>query len=261
LAKHNEKLKEIVSSQKSGGDPLADPAHNFHDAGLSTSLPGSFEMIGGERGSNANRQYQYIGGLGNIQHALDGRPPESVLTWRLPDGRVMGLAHFKNPDVETRVSQQELHRQATSLWATLMGQSQGSGTMREGSNSEVGDSPNLLTERNVLQEEQHDKDNSKFLVSEDKTERDLASEMIETRAYLDLWAKYGLEQPNTDELKNNHDVARTLLKTPIGDIEPQGREDVLGEMRGLNQRLQKAVEEGSGLDLNEENKAKNYIIL
>ena len=255
LLQRNDELKERVSSQKSGGDLLADPEQNFHGEGSSASSSRILEIVGRNSGSNTDDRLRegvrpqesgplqtghFIGGIGDMRHALHGTPRDSW-TMSLPDGRRLEMVRYHDPNVGEGLPFQDLLRQARSLWEGLRNVSQTSELMRGESNSEVGDSSNLCMERRLLQEEQHDKDNSRFLVSENKIEKKLANEMIETRAYLDLWAKYELEQPNTGELKNYHDGAQELLKTSIADIEPQNREDFLDNMSELNQSLKKGV--------------------
>ena len=253
----NDELKERVSSQKSGGDLLADPEQKLHGEGLSASSSRILEIVGRNSGSNADDRLKesvrpqesgplqtghYIGGIGDMRHALHGTPGASW-TMSLPDGRRLEVVRYHDPNIGARLPVQDLLSQARSLWEGLMNVSQTSEPMRGESNFKVGDSSNLYIEHRPLQEEQHDKDNSRFLVSENEIEKTLANKMLETRAYLDLWAKYGLEQPNTGELKDSHDGAQEFLKLSIADIEPQDREAFCETMSEFNQSLKKGVED------------------
>lgn len=252
LLQRNDELKERVSSQKSGDDLLADTEQNLHGEGLSASSSRILEIVGRNSGSNADDRRvrpqesgplqtgHFIGGIGDMRHALHGTPRASW-TMSLPDGRRLEMVRYHDPNVGEGLPFQDLLSQARSLWEGLMDVSQTSEPRRGESNSKVGDSSNLYIEHRPLQEEQHDKDNSRFLVSENEIEKTLANKMLETRAYLDLWAKYGLEQPNTGELKDDHDGAQEFLKLSIADIEPQDREAFCDTMSGFNQSLKKGV--------------------
>jgi hypothetical protein len=274
LLQRNDELKERISSQKSGGDLLADPEQNLHGKGLSASSSRMLEMVGGNSSSNADdrpkevahpqeggplQTGRFIGGIGDMRHALHGTPRASW-TMSLPDGRRLEVVRYDDPNIGARPPFQDLLSQARSLWEGLMNVSQTSEPRRGESNSKVGDSSNLYMEHRPLQEEQHDKDNSRFLISENEIEKTLANKMLETRAYLDLWAKYGLEQPNTGELKDYHDGAQELLKISIADIEPQDREDFRENMSEFNQSLKKGVEDlVSGASHSSDNRASQSL--
>ncbi len=88
-----------------------------------------------------------------------------------------------------------------------------------------------------MQIKQYDNSTLIFLYSDNRVEREIADEMVVTHAYHDLWAKYQVERPDTEEF--NTDYARTqgIIETRIENIKPEDREGFLNNMREVNQSL------------------------
>ena len=105
-----------------------------------------------------------------------------------------------------------------------------------------GDGHNLRAQREILQEEQYDNSTSMSHFSDNSIERVLANEMVVSHAYHDLWAKHGLQQPDTDKFWTDYVRVQSIVETRIEDIKPEEREGFLYTMREINQSLKKTAE-------------------
>ena len=94
---------------------------------------------------------------------------------------------------------------------------------------------------NSRKTEQEKRERFLGLSSNDKVKREIEIERIITQAYYDLWHKYHIEQPNTENFRTHYARAQGIIEISIKDIKPEDHEGFLKNIRDVNQRLRKEV--------------------